>query len=96
MSGWVYFMRRAVAAGVMIALCATVLGCETPYSRAYGRSHADHVAATTANPEAGAEDLEAPHPDGTSADSAIYKMRTREAEDIQEEPPSVIDIDIGN
>ena len=96
MSGWMIFMSRVVAAGAVIALCAAALGCETPYSRAYGRSYADHVAATTANPEAGAEDLEAPNPDGTSADSAVYKMRTREAEDTQEEPPSVIDIDIGN
>ena len=96
MSGWIHTLfRPLVTAAAAVALCAALLGCKTPYEEAYGRSYADHVAATIANPEAGKDNLEAPRPDGITADNAVYKARQRETETDQDEPPSVIDIDIG-
>ena len=90
-------VRRAAVAGMVLAWCGLTLACETPYEQAYGRSYSDYKARTIANPEAGAEDLEARRPDGTSADNAVYKFRTQEAKpEGQGQEPSVINVDIGS
>jgi hypothetical protein len=96
-SGWIWIVPRSLTGGVLIALCAAfTLACKTPYEQAYGRSFEEHNALTIANPSAGADDPDAPHPDGASTDTAIYKMRTREAETHEPEPASVVNVDIGS
>jgi hypothetical protein len=89
-----HLCRGAVACALLV-VCAAALACQTPYERAYGVSYADHTAAMIANPAAGAADLEAPRPDGSSTDAALYKFREREAEADEGEPPPVINVDVG-
>ena len=95
MSCWIKIPRGAVALAALAAVTLS-MACETPLDRAWGRSQGDHLAQTIANPEAGVGDLEARRPDGISTDAALYKYRTNEAEIEVEEPPPVINVDIGS
>ena len=96
MSGWVApLFCRAIAVSALACAGLVWLACATPYEQAYGRSKAEYTQRTIANPAAGADDLEAPRPDGVSADSAMYKLRTNEAKAEEEEQESVINVDIG-
>jgi hypothetical protein len=95
MSGWMHG-RRAVAICAGVALCTAALACQTPYEQAYGRSYSEYRAATIENPEAGADDLEAPRTDAQSSDAALYKLREHEPKVDEGEPPRVINVDIGS
>ena len=80
-----------------LATAALLLtACETPLDRAWGLSQGEHLALTIENPDAGADDLEAPRPDGPSTEAALQKYRANEAVVETSEPPSVINVDIGS
>ena len=97
MSGWIAILLPRVLATSALALAGVLaLACATPYERAFGRARADYTQRTIANPEAGADNLEAPRPDGASTDTAVYKLRTNEAKADTGEPESVINVDIGD
>ena len=89
-----YHASLWVASLATAALLLTA--CETPMDRAWGLSQGEHLALTIENPDAGADDLEAPRPDGPSTGAALEKYRTNEATIDQGEPPSVINVDIGS
>jgi len=91
MSPWTISLRMA-AALTAIALCAPLAACQTPLERAWGLSYREHVAQSTANPDAGLHDTEARRPDGQSTDAALTKWRDKEARLEAPPPPSVINI----
>ena len=96
MSARIPTLRGGAAVAAALALIAPWVACQTPLDRAYGKSFHDHVAASTANPEAGKESLEAPHPDGTSTDAALYKFRSEEQKvNKGEEEKSLINVNVG-
>jgi hypothetical protein len=97
MSGWMPPISGRVAATcALAALCMAGVACATPYEQGYGHGYRDYNAATIANPEAGANDLEARRPDGQSTDAALYKMREHEPKVEEGEPPPVINVNVGN
>jgi hypothetical protein len=92
MNAWTILSLRAAAALAAFALCAPLVGCETPLERAYGLSQRGHLAQSIANPDAGQHDLEARRPDGQSTDAALTRYRSKEAQLETPEPPPVINI----
>jgi hypothetical protein len=84
--------------GLLAALCSIALlaACATPLDRAWSLSKREHVARSIENPEAGKDKLEAPRPDGAATDSAMFKHREHERTLEQDEPESVINMQVGD
>ena len=87
---------RTATSCVAVLSVISLTACATPLERAWSLSQRAHAAQMTANPEAGADDLEAQRPDGISTDAALSRYRSQETEvDLGPAPP-VINVDIGS